>query len=121
MSNVPFYLEKASNQKISGFRAPKFSINMNNIKHYEVVNKYFKYDSSLNTLNINNVLEFKKINKLNNLTFFPVPTFNLFRKIKYKSGGTFFKFFPFLFTNLLILSFKKKNFTNSLYSSIWIY
>ena len=98
-----FYLEKASNQKISGFRAPKFSINMNNIKHYEVVNKYFKYDSSLNTLNINNVLEFKKINKLNNLTFFPVPTFNLFRKIKYKSGGTFFKFFPFLFTNLLIL------------------
>ena len=36
-----FYLKKASNQKISGFRAPKFSVNMNNIEHYKIINKYF--------------------------------------------------------------------------------
>ena len=97
-----FHLEKASNQKILGFRAPKFSVNMNNIDHYKVINKYFKYDSSLNTLNIKKVLEFKNINQLNNLTFLPVPTFSFFQKIKYKSGGTFFKFFPFLLTNQLL-------------------
>ena len=98
-----FYLKKASNQKISGFRAPKFSVNMNNIEHYKIINKYFKYDSSLNTLDMKKVLEFKKINKLNNLTFFPVPTFSIFKKIKYKAGGTFFKFFPFLLTNFLLI------------------
>ena len=103
------HLEKASKQKIIGFRAPKFSVNMNNVEHYKIINKYFKYDSSLNTLNFEKILEFKNINKLNNLTFFPVPTFSFFNKIKYKSGGTFFKFFPFLLTNqLLNQAIKKK-------------
>ena len=103
-----FYLEKASNQKVIGFRAPRFSINMDNVNHYRIINKYFKYDSSLNTLNKNKILEFKKINQLNNLTFFPVPTFSFLKKIKYKSGGTFFKFFPFLLTDLLLMKAVKK-------------
>tara|TARA_B100000745_G_C20101145_1_gene376679 strand:+ start:116 stop:970 length:855 start_codon:yes stop_codon:yes gene_type:complete len=103
-----FYLEKASNQKVIGFRAPKFSINMDNVNHYKIINKYFKYDSSLNTLNKNKILEFKKINQLNNLTFFPVPTFSFLKKIKYKSGGTFFKFFPFLLTDQLLMQAVKK-------------
>ena len=103
-----FHLEKVSNQKIIGFRAPKFSINMDNINHYKIINKYFRYDSSLNTLNKNKILEFKKINHLNNLTFFPVPTFSLLKKIKYKSGGTFFKFFPFLLTDQLLMQAVKK-------------
>tara|TARA_Y100000590_G_scaffold466963_1_gene644086 strand:+ start:44 stop:895 length:852 start_codon:yes stop_codon:yes gene_type:complete len=102
------YLESASNQKIVGFRAPKFSVNMNNVEHYKIINKYFKYDSSLNTLNINKILEFKSKNQLNNLTFFPVPTFSFLNKVKYKSGGTFFKFFPFLLTNQLIIQALKK-------------
>jgi len=96
------HLESASNQKIVGFRAPKFSVNMNNVNHYKIINKYFKYDSSLNTLNIKNISEFKKVNQLTNLTFLPVPTFSFLKKIKYKSGGTFFKFFPFLFTDQLL-------------------
>jgi|TARA_B100000767_G_C19677219_1_gene497899 peptidoglycan/xylan/chitin deacetylase (PgdA/CDA1 family) len=103
-----FYLEKASNQKTIGFRAPRFSVNMDNVNHYKIINKYFKYDSSLNTLNKNKVLEFKKINQLNNLTFFPVPTFTFLKKIKYKSGGTFFKFFPFLLTDQLLMKAVKK-------------
>ena len=103
-----FHLEKVSNQKVIGFRAPKFSINMDNVNHYKIINKYFKYDSSLNTLNKNKILEFKKINQLNNLTFFPVPTFSFLKKIKYKSGGTFFKFFPFLLTDQLLMQAVKK-------------
>ena len=110
-----FYLEKASNQKVCGFRAPKFSVDMSNVGHYKIINKYFKYDSSLNTLNIKKVLEFKKINELNNLTFFPVPTFSLFKKIKYKSGGTFFKFFPFLFTDYLLAQSTRKEITPIIY------
>ena len=31
-----------------------------------------------------------------------MPTFSFLKKIKYKSGGTFFKFFPFLFTDQLL-------------------
>ncbi len=96
------HLENASNQKVVGFRAPKFSISMKNVNHYKIINKYFKYDSSLNTLNIKKISEFKKINQLTNLTFLPVPTFSFLKKIKYKSGGTFFKFFPFLFTDRLL-------------------
>ena len=96
------HLENASNQKVVGFRAPKFSISMKNVNHYKIINKYFKYDSSLNALNIKKISEFKKINQLTNLTFLPVPTFSFLKKIKYKSGGTFFKFFPFLFTDQLL-------------------
>ena len=101
------HLENASNQKVIGFRAPKFSIGMNNVNHYKIINKYFKYDSSLNTLNIEKISEFKKINQLNNLTFLPVPTFSFLKKIKYKSGGTFFKFFPFLLTDQLLKQAEK--------------
>ena len=36
-----FYLEKASNQKVVGFRAPRFSINMENVNHYKIINRYF--------------------------------------------------------------------------------
>ena len=97
------HLENASKQKIIGFRAPKFSINMNNVNHYQIINKYFKYDSSLNSLNIKKISEFRKVNQLNNLTFLPIPTFSFFKKIKYKSGGTFFKFFPFLLTDQLLM------------------
>ncbi len=110
-----FHLEKASNQKVLGFRAPHFSINMNDVNHYKVINKYFKYDSSLNVLNTEKVLEFKKINELNNLTFFPVPTFSFLKKIKYKSGGTFFKFFPFFFTDQLLIKAAKNQITHNIY------
>lgn len=110
-----FYLEKASNQKVVGFRAPRFSINMENVNHYKIINRYFKYDSSLNTLKKNKILEFKKINQLNNLTFFPVPTFSFLKKIKYKSGGTFFKFFPFLLTDQLLMQAVKKEITPIVY------
>ena len=109
------HLENASNQKVIGFRAPKFSVNMDNVNHYKIINKYFKYDSSLNTLNKKKISEFKKINQLSNLTFFPVPTFSFLKKIRYKSGGTFFKFFPFLLTDQLLMQAVRKEITPIIY------
>jgi hypothetical protein len=109
------YLQKASNQKILGFRAPKFSVSMKNIEHYKIINKYFKYDSSLNLLNKNKISNFKINNDLKNLTFIPVPTFSLLNTIKYKTGGTYFKFFPTIFTRILLKFADKKNFIPLVY------
>ena len=109
------YLQKASNQKILGFRAPKFSVSMKNIEHYKIINKYFKYDSSLNLLNKNKISNFKINNDLKNLTFIPVPTFSLLNTIKYKTGGTYFKFFPTIFTRILLNFADKKNFIPLVY------
>jgi polysaccharide deacetylase family protein (PEP-CTERM system associated) len=40
-------LEKVSGNKISGFRAPFFSISQNNLDSFNIIKKYFKYDSSI--------------------------------------------------------------------------
>jgi len=40
-------LEKISNEKIQGFRAPFFSISKHNLDKFNVIKKYFKYDSSI--------------------------------------------------------------------------
>jgi peptidoglycan-N-acetylglucosamine deacetylase len=40
-------IEKNSGQKILGFRAPFFSINSENFWVFDILRKYFKYDSSI--------------------------------------------------------------------------
>ncbi|MDC0450773.1 polysaccharide deacetylase family protein [Nitrosopumilus sp.] len=40
-------LEKISGEKINGFRAPFFSISRNNLDSFDIIQKYFKYDSSI--------------------------------------------------------------------------
>ena len=40
-------LEKISNEKIQGFRAPFFSISKHNLDKFNIIKKYFKYDSSI--------------------------------------------------------------------------
>ncbi len=40
-------LEKITNEKIKGFRAPFFSISKNNLEYFNIIKKYFKYDSSI--------------------------------------------------------------------------
>ena len=40
-------IEKTSGQKVLGFRAPFFSINYDNFWVFDVLRKYFKYDSSI--------------------------------------------------------------------------
>ena len=40
-------LEKISNEKVQGFRAPFFSISKHNLDKFNIIKKYFKYDSSI--------------------------------------------------------------------------
>jgi polysaccharide deacetylase family protein (PEP-CTERM system associated) len=40
-------LEKASGEKVLGFRAPFFSISKQNLDIFNIIEKYFKYDSSI--------------------------------------------------------------------------
>ena len=40
-------LEKVSNEKVRGFRAPFFSITKQNLSIFKILKKYFKYDSSI--------------------------------------------------------------------------
>ena len=40
-------LEKISGEKIHGFRAPFFSISRDNLDSFDIIKKYFKYDSSI--------------------------------------------------------------------------
>ena len=44
-------LEKISGEKIYGFRAPFFSISQSNLDSFDIIKKYFKYDSSIFPVN----------------------------------------------------------------------
>tara|TARA_Y100000748_G_scaffold300794_1_gene299851 strand:- start:107 stop:994 length:888 start_codon:yes stop_codon:yes gene_type:complete len=85
-------LEKASNKKVRGFRAPFFSINEHNYQHYKIIEKYFEYDSSLHINNLNQIRYFKDKLKLESLEVLPVPSINtFFNNYHFKLGGTAFK------------------------------
>ncbi len=85
-------LEKASNQKIRGFRAPFFSINENNYEHYKIVEKYFEYDSSLHINNPDQINYFKDKLNLESLNLLPVPSiYSFYNNYHFKLGGTAFK------------------------------
>ena len=86
-------LESASNQRIKGFRAPYFSMNENNFDHYNIIQKYFEYDSSLHSSNLNEITKFRRKLRLETLKIIPVPSIKVFfNKYHYKLGGTAFKF-----------------------------
>lgn len=104
-------LTKYSKNKICGFRAPYFSLTTNDFRHYQILEKYFKYDSSL-LLNLNNQKnEILKIqNKINgNLNIFPVLYYRPFPKIKLRIGGSYFKILPLKTLKLLLKKILKYN------------
>ena len=83
-------LTKCSSNKIVGFRAPYFSLDVDNFEYYKILSKYFLYDSSLNEIE-DEKFRFldSKIN--NDLFFFPVINFKFLRLLKFRFGGSFFK------------------------------
>jgi peptidoglycan/xylan/chitin deacetylase (PgdA/CDA1 family) len=91
-------LTKYSKNKICGFRAPYFSLTTDDYKYYQILEKYFQYDSSL-LLNIkNHKEEVEKINNnlVGNLEIYPVLFYGIFPKIKLRLGGSYFKILPFI-------------------------
>ena len=90
-------LTKASGQTIRGFRAPEFSIRETDKDIYKEIAKRFEYDSSFvatekyNSDSLNDY--FLSIDE--NLKEFPVYAKKSFAGLMdYRSGGTYFKFFP---------------------------
>lgn len=89
-------LSNLSKNKICGFRAPYFSLNSKDIKYYEILEKYFEYDSSLlmDINNYKNKIEMLKNKLLGKIKIHPVLYYRPFPKIKLRMGGTYFKILP---------------------------
>jgi len=86
-----YYLSKASNQKIKGFRAPFFSLKKNHIEQINILSKYFDYDSSLIFNDIKDLINYKKNNCIKNISLYPVFGKKMNCFMNTKLGGTYFK------------------------------
>lgn len=86
-----------------GFRAPAFSIKPDNYDVFNLIGKYFKYDSSC-VVHSNELDKFKKHfykNISTELIELPIVS-SKYLFINIKSGGTFFRLFPYSFTKKVI-------------------
>ena len=87
-------LEKCSSNKITGFRAPNFSIKVTDVNHFKIISKYFKYDSSLNIDKESEIEELKKQINLNEFKLIPIVAEKPYLGFPYmKSGGSYLKLF----------------------------
>jgi hypothetical protein len=87
-------LEKCSSNKITGFRAPNFSIKVTDVNHYKIISKYFKYDSSLNIDKESDIEELKKQINSNEFKLIPLVAEKPYLGFPYmKSGGSYLKLF----------------------------
>lgn len=103
-------LQDVSNQSVQGFRAPFFSITKNDKLHFKIIEKHFKYDSSLFINKDENVQDIKLEIGLEKLNLLPVSSKSFFNKrFNIKSGGTFFKVFPEFITKKIIYEFIESN------------
>lgn len=94
-------LEIASNTKILGFRAPYFKIDKIQSQQYHLIEKLFKYDSSLCINSKEKLNLFYKRMKLKTLKIFPVYSDKVCF-IPLRTGGTFIKIFPTFFIKSLL-------------------
>ncbi len=79
-----------------GFRAPSFSILPFNWKVYQLISKYFSYDSSfvLHEAYVGQYLRDFKEHLNPSFREYPIVTKQFFNKFNLKTGGTFFRLFP---------------------------
>lgn len=89
-------LSNLSKNKICGFRAPYFSLSYKDIKYYQILEKYFEYDSSLliDVNNYKNDIAILKSKLLGKLKIYPILFYSPFPKVKLRLGGTYFKILP---------------------------
>lgn len=97
-------LSKYSKNKICGFRAPYFSLTSQDYKYYQILEKYFKYDSSL-LVNIENYKS--EVDKINSkvsgkLKIYPVLFYSPFFGLKLRLGGTYFKILPLKILKIIL-------------------
>ena len=103
-------LEKCSSNKVTGFRAPNFSIKITDIDHFKIISKYFKYDSSLNINEESKIDNLKKLINSNEFKFIPVVAEKPYFGFPYmRSGGSYLKLFNINFALKVISKNLYKN------------
>ena len=103
-------LEQCSSNKVTGFRAPNFSIKITDIDHFKIISKYFKYDSSLNINEESEIDNLKKSINSNEFKFIPVVAEKPYFGFPYmRSGGSYLKLFNINFTLKVISKNLYKN------------
>ena len=102
-------LSNLSRNRIEGFRAPYFSLKSTDTNYYKILEKYFKYDSSLllDVKHSKNQIEILSSKISSKLKIHPVLYYKPVPKIKLRLGGTYFKILP-----LTILKKLKKKILN---------
>ena len=103
-------LEQCSSKRVTGFRAPNFSIKITDIEHYKIISKYFKYDSSLNINEESKIDNLKKIINSDDFKFIPVIAEKPYFGFPYmRSGGSYLKLFTINFALKVISKNLNKN------------
>lgn len=107
-------LEEASNTSVLGFRAPRFKINTSTPAQYQIVEKYFEYDSSLNAASLAEVELFKRRMGLTKLQIFPVFKASCLG-LPIKTGGSFARTLPLVFSKLAFAQNRRSDLDTILY------
>ena len=111
-------LEKCSNNKVTGFRAPGFSIEITDINHFKIISKYFMYDSSLNIQEESELENLKQLINSSEFKFIPVIAEKPYLGFPYmKSGGSYLKLFSVHFA-LKVIS---KNLLNNRVAQVYLH
>ena len=111
-------LEKCSNNKVTGFRAPCFSIEITDINHFKIISKYFMYDSSLNIQEESELENLKQLINSSEFKFIPVIAEKPYLGFPYmKSGGSYLKLFSVHFA-LKVIS---KNLLNNRVAQVYLH
>ncbi len=107
-------LADTSMTEIRGFRAPCFAIDKVGIEQYQLVQKYFDYDSSLFCSSDMELQRFREKMGLEKLILIPVTSARL-PGFDFRLGGTFLKLFPVMFSKYVIKLSKQNSMTPNFY------
>jgi hypothetical protein len=83
-------LQNITQKELLGFRAPRFSVNPHDIKMFEIISRYFRYDSSLSSVRYNE--NKTKLNEID-MVYFPLNSIKISGK-NIQLGGSFLKIIP---------------------------
>ena len=107
-------LEDVSQKEVLGFRAPYFAIKKDTPEQYQIIEEFFKYDSSFFCSSKDELIEFKKRMNLKKLFLIPLFSKKLFGK-NLRLGGSYVKLFPFFYSYLMYKLSNRNNFDFQIY------
>ncbi len=88
-------LEAASNQRVLGFRAPRFSLAPEDAAHFRILQRHLAYDSSLGAASAADLAAQRRALGLTTLALFPVSRQRVAPGLpSVRPGGSYLKLFP---------------------------